>query len=212
MKVIVTCGPAYAPIDAVRRITNASTGELGVLLANELTAAGFDVICFKGEGATFPGPLAAGECRSFSTNEDLLRQLGALAGDEAAAVFHAAALCDFRVKQARDEQGRMLAAAKFSSRAGALTLELEPAAKVIAELRGLFTRARIVGWKHEMDGGRQDALAKGWRQMRENRTDACVVNGRAYGAGFGVCLPPDRAHHLPDKRALAKWLTEWLRA
>ena len=30
MKVIVTCGPSYEPVDEVRRITNFSTGELGV--------------------------------------------------------------------------------------------------------------------------------------------------------------------------------------
>ncbi|HVY71907.1 MAG TPA: phosphopantothenoylcysteine decarboxylase, partial [Verrucomicrobiae bacterium] len=36
MKVIVTCGPSYEPIDEVRRLTNFSTGELGVLLAEEL--------------------------------------------------------------------------------------------------------------------------------------------------------------------------------
>ena len=40
VKVIVTCGPSYEPIDEVRRITNFSTGELGILLANRLTRAG----------------------------------------------------------------------------------------------------------------------------------------------------------------------------
>jgi deoxyribose-phosphate aldolase len=32
MRVIVTCGPSYEPIDEVRRLTNFSTGELGTLL------------------------------------------------------------------------------------------------------------------------------------------------------------------------------------
>jgi phosphopantothenoylcysteine decarboxylase/phosphopantothenate--cysteine ligase len=40
MKVIVTCGPSYEPIDQVRRLTNFSTGELGVLLSDELARAG----------------------------------------------------------------------------------------------------------------------------------------------------------------------------
>jgi phosphopantothenoylcysteine synthetase/decarboxylase len=48
MKVIVTCGPGYEPIDQVRRITNFSTGELGVRLCNELARAGFEVFCLKG--------------------------------------------------------------------------------------------------------------------------------------------------------------------
>ena len=56
MKVIVTCGPSYEPIDQVRRLTNFSTGELGVHLSNQLVRAGFEVFCLKGSGATHPGP------------------------------------------------------------------------------------------------------------------------------------------------------------
>ena len=51
-RVVVTCGPSYEPIDEVRRLTNFSTGELGILLANALSSAGYDVLCFKGVGAT----------------------------------------------------------------------------------------------------------------------------------------------------------------
>ena len=40
MKIIVTCGPSYEPIDEVRRITNFSTGELGSRLARALARAG----------------------------------------------------------------------------------------------------------------------------------------------------------------------------
>ena len=47
-RVLITCGPAYAPIDDVRRITNFSTGELGVTLANAFATAGRKVLCFKG--------------------------------------------------------------------------------------------------------------------------------------------------------------------
>jgi len=36
MKVIVTCGPSYEPIDQVRRLTNFSSRELGVHLSNQL--------------------------------------------------------------------------------------------------------------------------------------------------------------------------------
>src|ERR1700730_630479 len=48
MRVVVTCGPSYEPIDEVRRITNFSTGELGSLLANHLAKAGCEVVCFRG--------------------------------------------------------------------------------------------------------------------------------------------------------------------
>src|SRR3989442_12116010 len=48
MKIVITCGPSFEPIDDVRRITNFSTGELGILLANRLSRDGHDVTLFKG--------------------------------------------------------------------------------------------------------------------------------------------------------------------
>ena len=52
MKIIVTCGPSYEPIDEVRRITNFSTGQMGSRLARTLAAAGHEVTCYKGVAAT----------------------------------------------------------------------------------------------------------------------------------------------------------------
>jgi len=75
MKVIVTCGPSYEPIDEVRRITNFSTGELGIQLCNGLARSGFEVLCFKGSGATHPGPGEQCHLGLFDTNHDLLELL-----------------------------------------------------------------------------------------------------------------------------------------
>lgn len=211
MKVIVTTGPSYEPIDEVRRITNFSSGELGLLLANALARAGCEVFCLKGAYATSPIPFAKGQLVGFTTNDDLHEKLVRLAGEhEIAALFHVAALCDYKVARVEDERGAWQSAAKIESRAGALTLFLEPARKVIAGLREVFPRAVLVGWKYELNGSRSDALGKVWRQIRECRTDACVVNGRAWGAGFGFCEPPDSVLELADKKAVADFLVSWV--
>jgi len=211
MKVIVTTGPSYEPIDEVRRITNFSSGELGLLLANALARAGWEVFCLKGAYATSALPLAMGHLVGFTTNDDLNEQLARLAAEnDIAALFHVAALCDYKVARVEDERGARQSAAKIESRAGALTLSLEPARKVIAGLRELFPRAVLVGWKYELNGSRPEALAKVWRQTRECRTDACVVNGRAWGDGFGFCAPPDSVLELADKPAVAEFLAGWL--
>ena len=212
MKVIVTTGPSYEPIDEVRRITNFSTGELGLLLANGLARAGWEVFCLKGAYATSVFPLAKGHLVGFTTNDDLHDKLSRLAAEhEIAALFHVAALCDYKVARVEDEQGARQSAAKIESRAGALTLSLEPARKVIAGLRQLFPTAVLVGWKYELNGTRSDALAKVWRQIRECRTNACVINGRAWGKGFGFCTPPDSILELADKQAVVEFLPRWLR-
>jgi phosphopantothenoylcysteine synthetase/decarboxylase len=210
-RAIVTCGPSYEPIDRVRRITNFSTGKLGVMLSNRLARAGWRVMCLKGVMATHPEPLAEGvEWIPFSTNDDLLERLRAVpARHGVTAVFHAAALADFKVKEVRGAEGSLVEAAKIPSRAGELTIVLEPGTKLLPELRTLFRSAQIVGWKYELVGTREDALEKGRRQMAENGTDLCVVNGSAYGHGFGALAPDGSLAELESYEALCAWLAAW---
>ncbi|MBX3745527.1 MAG: DNA/pantothenate metabolism flavoprotein domain protein [Verrucomicrobiae bacterium] len=214
MNVLVTGGPAWEPIDGMRRLTNASTGALGARLAGALAAAGHRVTFLRGElaSAVVPVvPVGMLETLPFGTNDDLSRRLeewpdrGAIG-----AVFHAAALCDFRVAAARLADGTDCAAAKIPTRSGRVILELEPATKVLARLRAWFPGARLVGWKYELNGTRTDALAAAWRQLEEARTDACVLNGRAWGGGFALCEPPDRVVPFGDGAALAAGLVRWL--
>jgi len=210
MRIIITSGPSYEPIDRVRRLTNFSTGELGTLLAETLAAAGHHVIFFRGEASTFPAPLWPVEVHPFKTNDDLeshLRRL--LLKEEIAIVFHVAALCDFRVKEIVDETGSSPDAGKIDSRAGELKLTLEPMPKLIASLRRMFPASLLVGWKYELDGTTEDVVAKGRKQIDDYLTDACVLNGAAYGSGFGVLVRSGERSHLPDKPALCQHLLEW---
>jgi len=211
MKVIVTCGPAIEPIDRVRCITNFSTGELGIMLSNALAEHGFEVICLKGSRATSPLPLDHVETRIFDTNDDLQTTLEKLASAEILAVFHTAALCDFRVKALTGAHSGTANVQKISSRE-TLQLTLEPAPKLISSLRALFPSAKIVGWKYELDGSKDDALARGRQQIAANSSDACVVNGSAYGDGFAFCEKEKEPQNLADKAKLCAFLTGWLKS
>lgn len=211
MRVVVTCGPSYESIDEVRRITNFSTGGLGIMLANSLAKAGFDVVCFKGVGATSPERVVGARVAPFATNDHLRAELEGLEHREKVdAVFHAAALCDYRVKSVQTREGTAVAATKIPSRAGELTLTLDPAPKLIHELRDLFPVSRIVGWKYELVGSRADVLAAAIRQFAESRSDGCVMNGAAYGAGFGFLEPQQKPVHVADRAALCAHLIRWL--
>jgi hypothetical protein len=46
--------------------------------------------------------------------------------------------------------------------------------------------------------------------MDECLTDACVLNGTAYGTGFGVIARTGELIHLPDKPALCRFLIDWI--
>jgi len=190
MRCLVTAGPTYEKLDEVRRLTNFSTGRLGTELAAHLANAGHDVILLIGELATWRGHRIADEIQSFTTTSDLLNKLETHASDGIEAVFHAAAVSDFSFGGIfeKNAQGNLieLKEGKISTRGGDLLARLVPTSKLISRFRGFYPKAAIVGWKYELDGGRDAVLAKARQQIKENNTTACVANGGAYGEGFGI--------------------------
>jgi phosphopantothenoylcysteine synthetase/decarboxylase len=179
MQIVITGGPASEPIDQVRFITNRSTGELAVKLAQRFLAAGHDVELFLGRGASWHLETA----KYFQTNED------------------------FGVAKAI-VSGRASDAAKISSGAELVELRLVPKPKLIRRLRGLFANAFIVGWKFELEGTPTDVVREGIQQIESNGTNACIVNGGAFGPGFGFCTRRGLVRTLPTKDALSEWLLE----
>ena len=210
LRIIVTAGPSYVALDGVRRLTNSSTGQLGTLLAERFAANGHRVLCLRGEGSTFHAPLWGVEVVPFSTNVGLQEHLErVVAREDVHFVFHVAALTDYAVREMTDEAGTPLTAKKIPTRAGVVKLTLEPAPKLIAGLRKLFPASILIGWKYEVEGTPQAALEKGHVQMDECLSDACVINGPGYGAGFGVVSRAGEKAHLLGKPALCNFLVEW---
>jgi phosphopantothenate---cysteine ligase (CTP) len=214
MHCIVTAGPTYEPLDEVRRLTNFSTGRLGSELASFLAARGHETTLLIGQYATYRGERQAGKVETFTTTANLRDRLQALASPAVAAVFHAAAVSDFGFGKIwrRSPQGELteLKGGKISTREGTLLAELTPTPKIIASLRQWFPAARIVGWKYEVEGGRAGVIRLAQRQISECRTDACVANGPAYGAGFGFVRSASEVTHLPDTATLFAALEEFV--
>jgi len=206
---IVTTGPACAPIDEVRCITNFATGETGATIAAGLIASGWDVFLFRGRGASHRETPPGAHLQEFGTNHDLARwleELSATRGKDVAAVFHSAALSDYAVASVRGPDGASVGGGKISGDLAQLHLMLEPAAKILPRLRGWFPRAWVVGWKYELEGTREDAIVAAREQLVSGRTDASVVNGSAYGPGFGVLEGENSPRHCDTKRELADFL------
>jgi len=215
MNCIVTAGPTFEPLDEVRRLTNFSTGRLGSELANHLVACGHQVTLLLGTGATFHTTLAAQRVEGFTTTADLGSSLAALSGSSVGAVFHAAAVSDFgfgRVFQ-RGAEGVLTECRdrKIPTAEVDLLVELIATPKLLDELRTWFPQARLVGWKYEVQGDLVSVVAKARAQIARSRTDACVANGPAYGAGFGFVVGDGACLHLPDSPTLCAALAEWIR-
>ena len=208
MITLVTLGPTQEPLDAMRVISNRSTGKLGTQLALHLARSGHQVIALRGSGSTYSPDELLAECHTvipFTTTEDLGKafEQASRTGD-VGAVFHAAAVSDFYFPAA--SQG------KIPSDEASLTLTLKPTPKLLPRLRGLFPKSLVTGWKFEArDEGilsqqRETALAVAALQIANCGSDACVLNGPAYGEGFGHLEKNGALNHLQDARALCAFL------
>jgi phosphopantothenate---cysteine ligase (CTP) len=169
-----------------------------------LARANFEVLCLRGEMAVYPSPRDV-TIVPFTTNASLLTLLEGLPTSPAA-VFHVAALCDFLVHAVEGSARK----GKISSSVSELRLILRPAEKLLPRLRRLFPQAIIIGWKYELDGSREEAVARALEQLESAHTDACVLNGTSYGAGFGfLTRGGDKARHLETKTELCRFLCDW---
>lgn len=237
MRCIVTAGPTFEPLDKVRRLTNFSTGRLGTELARFLEGRGHEVTLLLGEQATFrdatgpeamvstspspqPSPLRTGRGsvtpQIFTTTSDLAERLRRLAAQEVKAVFHAAAVSDFSFGKVwtRSAEGELkeVKSGKFSTRQGTLLAEFVPTAKIISELRKWCPTARLIGWKYEVDGTREDVIREAQKQLATCLTDACVANGPAYGDGYALVRSGWELKHLADRAALFEELEKFISA
>jgi len=214
MNCLVTAGPTIEPLDQVRRLTNRSTGRLGCALAAYLAEHGHRVTLLLAEQAI---ALPAGnlpQVLRFETTADLRALLEKLAGASIQAVFHAAAVSDFRFRRVwtgpPDGPRTEVRAGKIPTAHDSLWAELTPTPKLIAHLRAWFPHAWLVGWKYEVDGGRAQVIEQARRQITTYRTDLCVANGPAYGQGFGVVQAHGEVRHCADAPALFRRLEQTL--
>ena len=168
--VLVTAGPTREKIDAVRFLGNRSSGKMGYALAEAALRRGARVILVSGPVA-LEAPTGAEIARVESAEE--MRQAVLSRGAEATMIIKAAAVADFRLAQPATEKMK---------RKGAMSLELEPTADILAELGAARKGSQIlIGFAAEtsnaLENARQKLAAKG--------VDAIVVNDVSQpGIGF----------------------------
>ena len=171
-RIVVTAGPTWEPIDAVRFVGNRSTGRMGFAVAREAFGRGADVTLVVGPGTVEP-PEGPRVVRVATANE--MRMAVLKAAEDADAVIMAAAVADFRPREA--------APGKLKKEEGPPRLELVPTPDILAELGQMKGDRVLVGFAAETEdvetAGRTKLVAKG--------LDLLVANevGRE-GTGFGA--------------------------
>lgn len=161
-RVLITSGPTRQYLDAVRYLTNASSGQMGRGLATAAIDAGHEVVVVSGPvDVAYPG--AARVVPVVSTEEML-----AAAAEEFAScdgLIGAAAPCDYR--PVRVEPG------KIAKTGEPIDLRLVETDDVVATLGASKAGRWVVGFALEAEDHRLRALAK----LERKHCDLIVSNG-----------------------------------
>ena len=126
-------------------------------------------------------------------------KLQSLSAKKVNAIFHAAAVSDFHFGriQLQSPHGRLteIKSKKIPTDKGTLLVELVPTQKIIIESPCLVPLGQTR--RLEIRSGRQTpgGSARGGTAARPSvSTDFCVVNGPAYGEGFGLITSGGHVH------------------
>jgi len=200
-QVLITAGPTREAIDAVRYISNRSSGKMGYALAGAAAAAGARVILLSGPVALDP---PAGVERVFIESAEELFAATHARVDDVDIFVGAAAVADYRPRTA--------STGKLKKGAAEMHVDLVRCPDVLASVARLQDGPFTVGFAAETDRLREYALSK----LDSKQLDMIVANEVGADRGFDqdanavhvFWRTGERAFPLTDKKALAKQLIE----
>jgi phosphopantothenoylcysteine decarboxylase/phosphopantothenate--cysteine ligase len=196
-KILITAGPTYEAIDAVRGITNRSSGKMGYAIAQAAQEMGADVTLITGPTA-LARPQGAQVVNVTSAAEmfEAVKQRVA----DADIFIGVAAVADYRVAQPSEQ--------KIKKSDAKLTLELIPNPDILAYVAALPDAPFCVGFAAESEKLREYAEQK--RRAKKLPLLAANLAQQAIGADDNELVLFDDAgeHRLPraDKLTLARAL------
>ncbi len=169
-RVLVTAGPTREHLDAVRFLSNPSSGKQGYALAEEAAARGAEVTLISGPTA-LPAPFGVTRIEVTCAEEMLA---AARAAGEFAVVIGAAAVADHRPADRREGK---------PAKAESMTVELVANPDILATLAAARRPGQVyVGFAAEVGG----AVEKAREKLARKGLDLIVANDVGEpGAGFG---------------------------
>jgi phosphopantothenoylcysteine decarboxylase/phosphopantothenate--cysteine ligase len=172
-KILLTAGPTREPIDAVRFISNHSTGKMGLALAEALRDSGALVVLVAGP-MQIPIPRGI-TCFQVETAEEM-REACMKHFPACDAAILSAAVADYRPAH--------VAPNKIKKTDQDLLLSLEPTTDILAELgRSKKDKQILVGFALETD----NELSNAQEKLERKNLDMIVLNSlRDPGAGFAT--------------------------
>ena len=200
-RVLVTSGPTQEPLDAVRYLTNRSSGKMGAALARAALLMGAEVTVVAGPSSA-AYPLGARVVRVRTAGEMLHAAL-AEGGD---LIVAAAAVADYRPVSPF--------AGKMRRGAANLTVELTPNPDVVAALAARYPSATVVGFAAEpsedLSAAREKLTRKGLFAIAANDVSDPSIGFDADDNALRVVFRDGsfRESGRRSKLACARWLLE----
>jgi len=209
-RLLITAGPTYEPIDAVRFIGNRSSGRLGSSLADHAQTSGWTVTLLLGPNAVLPSNPGVETIR-FNSTADLESQLQTHL-PQADTLIMAAAVADYR-----PIQSEINLEGKRRRVGGELTLQLESTPDLLA---GCSKAARedqlLVGFALEP---RNRLISSAKSKLDRKKIDLIVANALETMDSDSIEATllgnSDRGVHCQEstpgtisKKAFAAWLIE----
>jgi phosphopantothenoylcysteine decarboxylase/phosphopantothenate--cysteine ligase len=193
VKVLITAGPTYEAIDAVRGITNRSSGKMGYAVAQAALEMGAQVTLVSGPVALDkPDGVRVVNVTSAVEMFEAVKQRVA----EADMFIGVAAVADYRPARPSPR--------KIKKDGGNLTLELLPNPDILAHVAGLPRPPFCVGFAAESENLREHAAAK--RKAKNLPLLAANLAQQAIGADENELILFDDAgeHALPRAAKLSQ--------
>lgn len=172
-RILVSAGPTWVPIDAVRHIGNFATGRLGLLLAHEATRRGAAATLLLGPTrlcltAEERAAIRIEEYTYFDELQALVRREVGSGGFDA--FLHSAAVSDYAPEPATG---------KLRSGQESLVLRLRPLPKIVDEVKALDPTICLVKFKLEVDVSRAELIAIAQASRAHSRADLIVANDKS---------------------------------
>ena len=166
-RIVVSTGATAEPLDAMRVISNRSSGEMGFCLAQAAQAAGAEVCLIAGQTTAPPPPLPLRRAVSG-------REMQAAVLEETKTAdwfFSVAAVADFCLPAAE----AAIATAKKSRQKGDWTVTLTPTADILSTVARARPRLKCLAFAAQSGSPREQEKAARLK-MRRKQTDFIVLN------------------------------------
>ncbi len=170
-RILITGGATAEPIDPIRILTNRASGKTGIELALSAYRRGAEVTLVHRECIGIRGINELNAESAADMTEAVLNELS----NGYDLLISAAAISDFTVKPA----GEKIKSGKK------ITLTLEPAPKLIKEVRKKYHDLKIIGFKAET-GVTKNELLKRARESMESSDLSMVVANDVASSGMGT--------------------------